>query len=306
MALSGSTDYNRTRNELLNGALRLIGKDGRGKTASAEDIADATEALELMVKAWQGRGVYLWKQKEATLFLTKGTASYSLPGANCTHSYVETDISTAAALGASTISVDSITGMTTGDYIGIQLDTGVLQWTTINGAPSGTTVTLTDVLEAAVAVDNTVFVYTTQIVRPLKIVDARRKDSSDVPIEVITRQEYNELPSKTSTGSVNQVYYDPQLTTGTLKVWPTGAVVDDVIELTVMLPIQDFDSSNVDPDFPQEWLRALKWNLAADLGPEYGVPLDRQMFLEAKASKMLDEVSAFDEEVGSVYFQVEY
>ena len=54
MTTSGSTDFTRTRNELLNGALRLIGKSGRGKTASAVDIDDAAKTLELMVKAWTG------------------------------------------------------------------------------------------------------------------------------------------------------------------------------------------------------------------------------------------------------------
>lgn len=306
MATSGSTNFTRTRDELINGALRLIGKAGRGKTASAADISDAAEALELMIKAWQATpGFQLWKLKEATLFVTKGTADYSLPGANCTLSYVETDVKVAGVATDLTIDVDSITGMSDGDYIGIELDSGSLHWTTINGAPAGDTVTITDALPSAVAVDRTVYVYTTQIIRPLRVVDARRKDSSDVPIDVVTRQEYYELPNKTSTGSVNQVYYDPQLTTGTLHIWPAGNDADDKIELTLMYPIEDFDSSNINADFPQEWLKAIKFNLAADLGPEYGLDLNRQGYLDRKAKQLLDDVSDFDSEVGSVYFEIE-
>jgi len=305
MATSGSTDFTRTRNELLNGALRLIGKSGRGKTASAADIDDAAEALELMVKAWQASGVHLWKLKEATLFVTKGTASYSLPGANCTLSYVETAMKVAGVATDLTIDVDSITGLTTGDYIGIALDDGTSHWTTINGAPAGDTVTITDALPSAVAIDNKVYAYTTQIIRPLRVQDARRNDSSDVPIEVVSRQEYYELPNKTTTGSVNQVYYDPQLTTGSLKIWPTGSTAIDKVGLTLMMPIEDFDSSNINADFPQEWLRAIKWNLAADLGPEYGLDLRRQTYIDARARMFLEDVSDFDAEGGSVYFEVE-
>lgn len=305
MATSGSTDYNRTRNEILIGALRLIGKASRGKTPGADDIADGAEALELWVKHLQSSGIHLWKLKEATLFITKGTASYSFPGAHCTHSYVETDIASAASSGASTIEVDSITDMSASDNIGIALDDGTLQWTTINGAPSGTTVTLTDVLTDEVSVDATVFVYTTKIIRPLRVIEARRKDTSDVPIDVVPRQEYYDQPNKTSNGKVNLVYYDPQLTTGLFKIWPTGSAVDDKIEITLMLPIEDFDSSNVDPDLPQEWIRTIKWGLASDLGPEYGIKLDRQRYVDKKAAKLLKEVSEFDAEGGSVRFTVD-
>lgn len=305
MATSGSTDYNRTRNEILIGALRLIGKSGRGKTHSDADISDAAEALELWVKHLQSTGIHLWKLKEATLFITKGTASYLFPGAHCTHSYVETDISAVASSGATTIEVDSITGMSASDNIGIALDDGTLQWTTISGAPAGTTVTLAAALTDNVSVDATVYVYTTQIVRPLRVIEARRNDTSDVPIDVISRQEYYDLPNKNENGKVNQVYYDPQLTTGTFKIWPTGNAVDDKVEITVMLPIEDFDSSNVDPDLPQEWLRAIKWGLASDLGPEYGIDLKRQVYVDRKANRLLEEVSDFDSEGASVFFQVD-
>lgn len=305
MATSGSVDYNRTRNEIIDGALRLIGKSGRGKTPAAADIDDADEALNILVKHLQASGVHLWKVKEATLFIIKGTAEYSFPGAHCTLSYVETDVKVVASSGASTIDVDSITGMTTGDFIGIALDDGTLQWTTINGAPAGDTVTLTDVLTDDVSVDATVFVYTTKIGRPLRVIDARRKDAQDVPIDVTSREEYFALPNKTSTGKVNQVYYDPQLTTGLFYIWQTGSVVDDKLGLDLMLPLEDFDSSNDDPDFPQEWLKPLKWLLASDLGYEYGIDLTRQARIDSRAEKFLKETEDFDAEGASVYFQVD-
>jgi len=305
MATSNSTDFNRTRNELLNGALRLIGKAGRGKTASAADIYDAAEALEMMVKAWQGSGIHIWKLRQATLFVDKGTSEYSFPSGNCTHSFVETTLSASAAASASTITVTSIAGMTSGDFLGIELDEGTVQWTTINGAPSGSTVTLTTALTGAAASTNVVYAYTTKIVRPLRVIEARRRDSSDVPIDVVTRNEYFDLPNKTDNGSINQVYYDAQLTTGKFYIWPTGSTATDKVEIDLMLPIEDFDSSNINPDFPQEWLLALKWNLASHLGPEYGIDLNRQMYLDGKAHEFLDIASDFDDETGSIYFQVD-
>ena len=306
MATSSSTDFNVTRNELIDGALRLIGKAGRGKTANAADIADAAQMLEMWVKHIQTKsGIRLWKQEEATLFVEKGTASYSIPGANCTLSYVTTAVKVAAASGASTIDVDSLAGISDADYIGIQLDDGTMQWTTVNGAPSGDTIALAANTTDTVAVDNVVYTYTTQIVRPLKIVDARRVGTSDVPIDVVSREEYYAMPNKTSSGEVNMVYYDPQLTTSTLKIWPTGNTAYDKVELTCMMPIEDFDSSNINPDLPQEWLLTIKFNLAALLGLEYGIDMRRQIYLDNKAYQLLEEVSSFDSEVGSVIFEVD-
>jgi len=305
MTTSNSTDFTLTRDELLLGALRLIGKSGRGKTASAADIADASEALELMVKSLQATGAHLWKIQEATLFVEKGTAAYSLPGANCTQSYVTTSMKVAGVATDSTIDVNSITSLIDGDFIGIELDDGTMQWTTINGTPAGDTITLTTALTGASAISNTIYAYTTKIVRPLKALDARRQNENDVQIGVISRDEYFTLPTKDTVGQVNQVYYDPQLDIGKLYIWPVGNSAIDRVQITFMMPIQDFDSSNINADFPQEWLEALKYGLASRLGPEYGLALDRQAYLDQMAAGKLQFISDFDEEYASVYFTVE-
>lgn len=305
MATSGSTDFNLTRDDIIIGALRLLGKAGRGKTPSSADTADAAQALELMVKNLQATGIHLWKKQQATLFVQKGTASYSLPGWHCTQSYVSTEVKVAGVATDLTIDVDSITGISDAGYIGIQLDSGTMHWTTVNGVPAGDTVAITDALPNAVAIDNTVYAYTTQLVRPLKALSARRIGTNDVDIEIVTHDEYFTLPTKTATGEVNQLFYDPQLTTAKVYIWPTGNAADDKIEITFMMPIEDFDSSGNNPDFPQEWLLALKYGLASTLGPEYGLELKRQMYIDQKASSYMIVASGFDEEVGSVYFTAE-
>ncbi len=305
MATSGTTDYNRTRNELLVGALRLIGKSSRGKTPSSEDIDDAAEAMELMFKTWQARGIHLWKLKEATLFITLGEGSYELSGAHCTLDYSQTKVKVAVILGSITIDVDSASNILPGDNIGIQQDDGTMHWTTVDGLPVGDTVTLVDITTSSASIGNTVYVYTDKIVRPLKAIDARRISDNDIQIDVVSRQEYFTLPTKAATGEVNQVYYDPQLSVGKLYIWPTGSKVDDRLQLTFMMPIEDLGDANLNPDFPQEWLWPIKINLASLLGMEYGIDLKRQTYIDARARIALLEVEDFDEESVSVYFEVE-
>lgn len=55
-----------------------------------------------------------------------------------------------------TIEVASITGIASGDIIGIKLDTGYYHFTTVNGLPAGTTVTLTAALPSAATTGNKV------------------------------------------------------------------------------------------------------------------------------------------------------
>lgn len=61
----------------------------------------------------------------------------------------ETTITANASGGATTITVASIAGLASGDVIGVKLNTGFYHFTTINGAPSGSTVTLTAAVPGA-------------------------------------------------------------------------------------------------------------------------------------------------------------
>ena len=70
--------------------------------------------------------------------------------------FAETYLTTAGATSDTTIQVASIADMATGDQILIGLDTGATHSTTINGAPSGTTVTLTAALPSGAALGRAV------------------------------------------------------------------------------------------------------------------------------------------------------
>lgn len=305
MATSGSVDFSISRNEIIEAALRLVGSKRRGVTLEAEEINNASEALNMMVKAWQAQGLHLWKIKELTVFLQKSSQNYSLGSGNVTASYVQTTIASAASSGASTITVADDTGISDNDFIGIELDSGSIQWTAVNGAPASDVITLDATTTGAAAVGNYVFAYTTKAPRPLRVLDGRvkRSDGDEIPIEKVSRQEYFALPNKNSTGQVNQMYYDPQLSSGVLYVWPTTDSVKTVLNITVYSPIEDFDDEDDTPDFPQEWYEAMKFGLASRIGLEKGLEINRQMLLDAKADRALADVLSWDDGEESVYLQ---
>ncbi len=310
MALSGSIDFNQTANEIINDALIICGAIEEGEAPDAAGTSFALRQLNRMVKSWAVDGVHLWKQDEGVLFLEKGQSLYQIGtgGDDVTldDDAVKTELAADVAASGTSITVDSITGMSASDNIGVVLDDLTIHWTTINGAPSGSTVTLTVGVASAASTDAHVYVYTKKIDRPLRVLSARRRgeDGNDVPIEVTARSTYFDTPNKTNEGLPVQVYYDPQLTTGEMHIWPTPESPNDRIFFTCTLPIQDFDTTAQNPDFPQEWLDALVWGLARRLAPTYGIPVALRMEIGQGAATLYENIRNFDVEPVPLQFEV--
>jgi hypothetical protein len=221
--------------------------------------------------------------------------------------FTKTELSADASSGASTITVDSITGISSGDNIGVQLDTGSLQWTTVNGAPAGSTVTLTDVLTSDADENAFVYAYTTGIQRPLDVRDVRIRlndqDGQDVPLFDSSRSEYNDLSTKETEGKATQVYFDPQLVNAKLFVWPTADSVKDTLRFTMRRPIFDMDGANNTADVPPEWQETLIYNLAVRLAPRFQVNLSAIPDVVNIASSTMEALMSHDEESVSFFIK---
>lgn len=313
MATSGSSDFNVVRDDLIKDALLLLGAIRGSETPNAKLVSDGARLLNAMVKHWQGRQLHVWTVTEATLFPQPGQVKYAISNASSsdhvtsTSSFVKTEIATAASSGASTITVDSDTGISDGDYIGIVVDDGTVHWTTVNGTPASDVITLTDVLDDSSAVDNEVYAYTSKIVRPLKIVDARWVDADtgyETPvITMMANLDYRRLPNKTQVGPVVNMFYDRQLTTGQAYLWQVPSVFEGYVNFTCHRPIEDFDAAGDNPDLPQEWIQTLYFNLAKIWAPQFDVPADRFTKISNMADQFLDDMEGWDREDTSTDFQ---
>lgn len=301
MATSGSINLSATGLDIIKEALEQVGGIEEGGTPNPAQQTSSNRTFDYMIKAWQGEGTNLWAIQKLTLFLEKNKNEYSLSstGDHITASFVKTAIATAASSGGSTIEVDSITGISNGDNIGIELEDGTMQWTTINGAPSGTTITLTATLTDDVAVDAAVYTYTTKAQRPMKILNATYTtyDGIDTPINIYPLDKYVELSDKTTDGRVNAIYYDPQIGTGKAFVWPETDSVRSRLTLWVQRTIEDIDTVASDEvDFPQEWFLALALNLALLLSPKYGLTRAEKQELGEMAMYYKDLAEGYDRE----------
>lgn len=315
MTVSGSTNFALNRDQIIGSAFRKIGAFASGEVPDAQSVQDASDALNAMVKHWESIGIHLWTETEGTLWLQPGQSRYGLGGGATDHattkaSWTQTTLASAAANGSSTIVVTAATGFAASYYVGVLLDDGSLFWSTESGAPAGTTITLAAPLTDSAAAGNQVFVYQTQIERPLRMPAARRLaiiGGIETPLNpMLSRLDYQSLPNKTATGIPTQLFYDPQLVTAYAYVWPAPVDSLSAINFTYYRSIQDFDTAANTPDLPQEWIRTIVWNLAAELAIEYDCPPKRFQILAMQAAQFLDDVKGWDHEPESVYAGVAF
>lgn len=304
MATSGSSDLTASRNDIITEALELIEVLGEGDTPNAAQLTSCGRTLNYMVKSWQGKDIGLWAIQPFYVFLEKNKSIYTLSstGDHCTTSYVSTQLDSAHSASSSSISVNSIQGISDGDNISVGLSDGARFWTTVNGTPTGTTITLTDVLTGDAASGAYVYAYTTKAPYPYRVLHAILKNSSsqDRPLTYFTRDQWINQTNKTSNGSIVSWYYDPKNTHGELIVWPQSFNTDDIVVLYAKRVLEDFDADN-DADFPQDWFLALAYNLALKLCPKYGVSSEVYGMVQAGAAESFFDAGSQDTE-GEIQF----
>ena len=308
MATSGSVDLATSRDDLIQFALEKVGLIAIGGTPTSAQYTSGARELNFMVKAWEADGLQMWAKKKGYMFLAADTNVYQLGSSSydkATNSYVKTQLDGAVAASGTTLTVDSITGISNADIIGIVLSDGTLHWDVVNGAPSGSTVTLTTGLASAASDNAYVFAYTSNITKPLRIMDAFIRDTSDQDrtIEIRSLSEYEDLPDKTTDGPVTQMAVRPDNAYTEVYLWPQPDDVSDVLVFWYHRPFDDFDASSDEPDFPQEWYLALGYGLAEHLGLTYGVPDRIQSKVAARAMYYKDEAMGWDQEQAALYIQ---
>lgn len=232
MTISNLYDFDLTRNQIIAGALRLLGVIGQGQTPDANQYSDCAEALNIMLKAWEAEGLPLWAIKIQAIPLVAGQRVYSIGPSK--------DVDTQ---------------------------------------------------------------------KPLKLYQSyyRQTSNVDIPMTSLSQSEYNNLGNKTTPGRPIQYYYENLLDYGNLYVFPvpTSSEAGENIYITYQRPFADFDSATDTADVPQEFLRALKYNLAMELALEFGYPTQDRNTLLQMAERYRQQAFAFNQEEESLTFQVD-
>jgi hypothetical protein len=107
--------------------------------------------------------------------------------------------------------------------------------------------------------------------RPTKIISAYFTSGGlDYPMEYISEEEYANITLKEITSPFPQYFtYTNAFPLGTIKVYPalgSSATLNILSEK----PLTEFTTLFTEASLPAGWVRALRYNLAVDLAPEYG------------------------------------
>lgn len=236
MAVSGTTSFTVTRDQVIEAAMRGLSVLEEGAQPSATSVINASMSLNLIIKNWQKDGIKLWTISEIALPLVASQTSYTI-------------------------------------------------------GPTGTG---SDLVSP----------------KPLKVIQSYLRNVQvtppiDIPIQVISRQEYNTLGSKFSTGTTNSIFYTPNVSSGVVNVYLTpdlSTVTNYVLYMTVQRSLMDMVKPTDNFDFPAEWFLALKWALMAEMASDYDKSLQDRGYYDVKAILLRKELEDFDVEDVAVRF----
>ena len=211
MTTSGTYTYTRTAQQISNYALRKLGVLNPTETATAVDMSECIEELNIMLKGWQSHGPNLWRQMEGVLALTANTSSFALP-------------------------------------------------------------------------DNV-----------FRVLDCRLTiGGRDIPLEQLSREDYFDLPQKLNTGVPTQFYYDAQIPSGILYIWPVfSSVSTETVSYSYQRKFQDITAQSQTVDIPSEYIGLVGYSLAARIAPSYG--MDGRN-VQAMASDLMRQADSADRE----------
>jgi hypothetical protein len=310
VALSSSYNYfdSFTAANAIAAALRRLGVYDPNETINSTEETNALQVLNLILKEWSARGVDVHLRQDGYMFLdSKTRQTYSTASQYFATTHVTTQLDGTHVSGTTTLTVDSITGFSASSIILFKLANGTMHASTINGAPSGSSIVIN--AGAATDADDGAYVYSfttaqrysNQIQNLMYASTVMSNDDTlNTPIggthsevTIIRDAERAALSTPMQTGRPTLLHHRRKPTSSELMIWPVGGDPSvDRLFLVMVLPIMDMDTTSDNFWIPPEAHNALIWQLAAELASEYGIPEQEQRRLwatsEAKFQAFLD------------------
>lgn len=107
----------------------------------------------------------------------------------------------------------------------------------------------------------------------------------ELPLEILDYAGWQAIPLKVTTSNIPRyVYIDNAFPLRNLRFWPVPSEVHNAI-LYYWNALTQFTALITDLTFPPGYLKALRYNLAVDLAPEYGRSVPIEVAVQATQSK---------------------
>lgn len=124
--------------------------------------------------------------------------------------------------------------------------------------------------------------------RPFKLENIFvRASDIDYPLQMVDQERWFAIPDKTSDSDIPIfAYYEPSMSTGTLLLWPVPNTAHS-LHIVTWVPVSTLAALSTTLAFPQGYERALTYNLAVEIAPEFGKEASgsvQQIAVESKAA----------------------
>ncbi len=289
----------RTALDLITSALRRIDSYQPGETLSNEDANDALETLNDLLDSWSNEKFHIYGTQESVLAWINGQFQYKIGNPWMS------DLGEAAFTGICTSGSPTITSV---PIIPSDLVVGASLKDTANVIPSGATVTAIGTNTITMSANATATTsgadsisYTIPgdfaIPRPLRITGGfTRINELDFPFDVYTTQtEYTSILFKYQPGPWPTVgWYNNVYPYGLLNVYQAPGQAAELHLFTDTL-LANLALSDV-MQMPPGYARALIWNLALELWPEYWGIQDVPANIKKRAHESLAAIKSINME----------
>jgi|TARA_R100001530_G_scaffold76893_2_gene53965 hypothetical protein len=247
MAVSGSKDFELNVAEYIEEAFERCGLELR----TGYDARTARRSLNLLFADWANRGLNRWTINQVTQTVADGIAEY--PVGTITLSVSDSDSFTIAETitGGSSTATASLITKPDSTSMTITVPSGTFtSGETITGSSSSATTTTT----------STASLEDTQSTVDI-LSGVLRRSGSDVAMPRISRDDYLNIATKSTSGRPTQFYVD-RLITPTVKVWPTPENSTDQFIYDRLVRIDDADASVNTVEVPFRFYPCLAAGLA--------------------------------------------
>lgn len=333
MALSGVWTFSVTRDDIIREAMLNIGAIGEAEIATAQEVTDCARKLNMMVKQWMGTqdfapGLKMWERQRGDLFLTSSQGVYELgpntvdnwsgstTGNNQSLPYGQTFLVQNQSTNDNSFFVQDVSSMHVGDNVGIFIGPDIF-WSKITSvAHDSNNFTIPGPgLPAPTAGGSTVYNYTFKAQRPLGIITCVLRDQfgQDTPVNPMTIQEYESLPTKTQQGYLCDpaaFYYESQFSSNGINITGGGLLFLDMfgaqdtnkhLHIVYVRPVMDLTKPTDNPEYPQQWYRALCWGLSHEIAAMFDADWSKDM--QDNYDQSLSMAREGDPETTALFFQ---
>jgi hypothetical protein len=138
-----------------------------------------------------------------------------------------------------------------------------------------------------------------QIGRPQEIMNVVKygfNNQVELPMNAVSLKEFSILPHSGQGGTpVNYCFFRDAID-GKMLVWGTPKQFGEYLRFSYVEPLTLLEDARSTPDFPDEYYEAVEDGLAAELAISYGLPIERQQALVAKAEESKEKAMLHDNE----------